>query len=277
MHHVGRFAFVLPEGWRPAGRSQSLYHVDASTHPVAPEDARRFLESRLALARGEGAAGAERDPVEREFELEPGVPAFWHRASPSYLDRVAIDVVRPADDHVLLLVREADRGQEATAERLVRRVLAAYVPGARTGFGVGQGALVMDPSRNETARITFSRGSPPDLRITLETGTVGEVSAASEGDVDEDEAQAKTAGGSITVLRNERRAIAGLDGLELRIAVTVPESPRFLRYSWRFRGTPLDPRRPRIDAVGTGPDARREELESAWERLLETLTAVPES
>ena len=267
---AGRFYFTVPETMSLDGRSQIIYGTNVSTTPIPPGGALGHWDRHLEEIRGRGIEPA----AMRTFELQPGTSAVWYaeHESPNIL---TLETMTPKSDHLLLLDREAYAGKEAGAETLVRNIVNTYVQRAAYGFCVGYGSIAMEPSQTESARITFSRRNVPEFEIEFSTQTVREPDNQTYSDLDEEREIADAGGGQLTVLKEGVRRVAGLDGKQIWISLTVPGEPPTVRFTWHFAGEPGDSFHPMINILAMAPAAQRADLESAWETVLQSLRQVP--
>ena len=271
MQCIGRFQFEAPDALAVAGRTQSIYRTDVSTASMPPGEAQEAWKERLNAIR----ALAATDPVRRTFELEPGVPAVWYGNNPRVPSSVVLEAVRSMDDHLLKAVRRAEAGKESLAEKLVRNILGSYRPHETgIGFCIGFGSLTIEPAERESVSITLKHQTLAELEASIETVTVDRPDTESSS-LDEAKAFAKSYGASMKVLRDRKRAAAGLTGHELCISLAVPNQPETMRFNWHYEGASGDAARPRIDIAGTARATRRAELEKAWDKVLDSLRPVP--
>jgi len=268
---IGRFQVFTPDTLAVAGRTQSIYRTEVSTAPIRAGGAQRAWQERVSEIRAQDG----NDPVRRTFDLAPGVPAVWYGINPRSPSAVVLEAVKPADDHWLKLVRRSEAGKESMAEKLVRNILASYVPHeTRYGFCIGQGSLTIQPAERESVSLTLKHQTLGGIEFGIETATVDRPDEEGSG-LDEAQAFAKSTGARLTVLRDQKRNVAGLTGDELRISLAPPAEAEILRFHWHYPGTAGDPTRPKIDISGSSPPAERRELEHAWDSLLDSLRPVP--
>jgi hypothetical protein len=283
---IGRFQMALPEGMAVSGRKQEIYRVEVRTVPLAPGATQALWHEQLSrIGRLRAPAGATQ-VVLRSFELMPGVPAVLYFRDPNIPSLVALEAMRSLSDHAVL----ASRGAELNAEqkqalmkaganqgiaRLVELVLSTYAPSVDRGFCVGHGAVVTPkPAVNEDARLTLAHRRSGSVNVRVETHTVAKPDERTYSDLDE-ERQVSGPGTQITVLREQPRQVAGLEGREIRVAVAPPKEPAFLRFTWHFPGLPGKSDRPSISVVGMAPQTEQALLEGVWDPLLASLRPVP--
>ena len=275
LHCAGRFSFLAPEEMRETGRSQSIYRTNVSTVGVEPDGAQAYWHERLAQIRAiEPPAGSE-SVILRTFELQPGVSAVWYVKNRAFPDILALESMMPLGLYVLAVDREAEQGKESLAETLVKDIVDSYAPSIHSGFCVGQGAITLEPSRNEQASVSFAHATANGLEVELETRTVPAPDTTTHTNVEEEKDLASSAGGSLTILRDEPRSAAGLPGKEIRISVAIPGDEPFIRFTWHYPGVGGSSEQPAIDLVGSAPADRQALLETIWETLLNSLRAVP--
>jgi len=273
LHCAGRFSFLAPEEMRETGRGHSIYRTNVSTALVAPGGAQAYWNQRLAKIR------AIEPPTEgdlpRTFELQPGVSAVWYVENRSFPDILTLESMEPLGDYVLVVDREADKGKESLAETLVKEIVGSYAPSTDRGFCVGQGAITLEPSRNEEASVSFAHATANGIEVRFETQTVHAPDTTTYSNVEEEKDFASSAGGSLTVLREEPRSAAGLPGKEIRISAAFPDEEPMVRFTWHYPGVGRSGEQPAIDLVGSAPADRQALLEKIWETLLNSLRAVP--
>ena len=85
----------------------------------------------------------------------------------------------------------------------------------------------------------------------------------------------RTLKGRLEVYRQEPRVLAGLEGMEIRLAMAPPGEPEVVRYTWHYPGLGGDGTRPRINIVAFTSKERRGELDGIWESILGSLAMVP--
>jgi hypothetical protein len=94
-------------------------------------------------------------------------------------------------------------------------------------------------------------------------------------DLDEERETVLMYDGEMEVLVDQRRPAGGLPGRETLAAVSAPDTPPFVRYTWQFLGAPYSSTEPAVSLVTTAPAASRNELETAWNELLNSLAPFP--
>jgi hypothetical protein len=284
-HCIGRFQFGLPETFSVTKRSQSIYNVAVSTHPLAPGGAGAFWKSRIArIERLRPPQGASRALI-RSFEFAPGTPAAWYYRNPETRELVALEAAKVVADHAVVANRGADlemnevdrlgTSGHAVVERLVKNVLNDYAPSTRRGFCVGSGSIVTaKPARNEQVQITFTHRASPKVSLELETMTVARPDTLTYSNLDE-ERRTAAPGTRVTVLRETERVVSALRGKEIWVAVAPSGEPAFLRFTWHFPGVAVKGDQPSINIVGSALQGEQALLENAWETLLSSLQPVP--
>jgi hypothetical protein len=194
--------------------------------------------------------------------------------------------MKPLPGHALLVSRGADlRGAsvkelgqeraEAIVERLVLNVIEAYAPNVERGFCVGYGAITSEPSQNEQALISFAHRVLPDLHIRFMTRTISAPDTSTYSDLHEESRIAGMTGSEMTVLVEQNRMVAGLQGKEIRISMVPGNEPGFVRFTWHYAGVPGRGDQPAIDIMGTASSEHKIVLEAVWESMLESLARIP--
>ncbi|HTX38151.1 MAG TPA: T6SS immunity protein Tli4 family protein [Bryobacteraceae bacterium] len=262
---VGRFAFMAPETMMVNGRGQSIYSTAVEAVPLPADGLDAYWTTRLKRM----------GPEPRVFELETGVKAAWSARNPQFPNILTIETAKPVEGAVLVAEREADAGKESIAETLVKVILRSYVPASGFGFCVGSGALTVDPSINETARLTLGGRDLPEMELQMETHTVGEPDLTTGSNVEEERAFVGGAGGTLRVLRDQTRAAAGLEGKEIWISAEFPGEKPGLRFSWHYPGVAASGVLPSIHVVASAPLERRSRLELLWESVMVSLQRIP--
>jgi hypothetical protein len=262
---AGRFSFVAPEAMDATGRSQSMYGTNVTTIPVPSGGIDAYWTSRLA----------QMVAVSRVFELLPGVKGAWSARNRAFPKLLTLEIVQPVSGGLILVDRQADAGKENTAETLVKAIINSYVPASDRGFCVGNGAITLGPSQNEQVRLTLGESGSPEIELRFETRTVREPDMKTYSDVDEEKSVASAHGGTLTVLRDQRRSAAGLPGQEIWIFAAVPGDNPGLRFSWHYPGVGASGTQPSINIVGSAPVEKKVQLEAIWESVLTSLRAVP--
>ncbi len=262
---VGRFSFAVPEAMNVTGRSQSMYRTNVSSVSLPAGDIDAYWTGRLS----------EMGTVLRRFDLEPGVKSAWSARNPVYPKILTLETVKPVSGGLIAADREADAGKEDVAEALVRDIINAYVPASDRGFCIGSGAITLEPSQNEQARLTLESSASPEIELRFETQTVREPDTKTYSDVDEERSVASAHGGTLTVLRDQQRSAAGLQGKEIWISATVPGEKPLVRFSWHYPGVGASGAQPSINIVGSAPVEKKAQLETIWETVLTSVRVVP--
>ncbi len=257
---LGRFDFSLPDEFEPAGRSHSIYHVEAKTIPLNDATAQDRWTDRLR----------EIEAAQPLHTLEVGVgyPAVFYQANPSMPHLITLEAQRPFDDHVLTLKYEGLKEKEADIKRLIEIAAEGYQPGIASGFCVGVGSITSKPSRNEHAMARFAHVDGK-IELAMATQTPGVYLTPHPLDnVEDDIKYLATEGIRLDVLKNEERVVAGLDGFEGRVLMNSPNEEPTLRFTWFYAGVTADSFNPEILIEIKGPDANRGAMEAYWEDLL---------
>ncbi len=201
-----------------------------------------------------------------------GVEAVWYREASDLI----LEARQVRGDAAVTVVRDAPEGKEAVAEKLSGDVLAAYVEGTAAGFCIGPGAIRMGPSLSESVQMMW-KGAASSVRVEFSTQTVTSPDTKTFMDVEEEREFARQAGGSLTVLRERDRTVAGLIGREIWIAVALPGKEPQVRFTWHFAGVGRDGTKPKIDIMGKSALADQAVLEAVWEAMLPSIEPVPVS
>lgn len=247
---IGRFRISRPTVLAVAYRMQSIYGVDVW---VATEKQTPWLQRLVALGPN----------IESRSSLGSGIEAVWYK--------VGEDLLIDAQKGKIWAHRGAPEGKEAGAEELVRDVILSYREGASNGFSIGPGAIVIEKSLSETALLQMSNET---VEVEFSTQTVREPNTRKFMDVGEERDFAALAGGSLTVLRERERKIAGLKGRELHVRVTTPKTGEHTRYTWHFPGEPRSASRPSVTLLAKTASAAAA-LEPIWESLLTSIQCSP--
>jgi hypothetical protein len=266
LHCAGRFAFVAPEEMRDTGRTQSIYGTNVSVIPVVPGGVDAYWKSRLAQI------GAVQP---RRFDFQPDVRSAWYIGSSTSPSLLTLEMVKPVDAGLLHVSRAANSGKEHLAESLAKDIVSAYVARTDRGFCLGSGAITLEPSQYEQARLVLASTVSPDIDIEIATRTVGEPDVTTYSNVDEETEVASSGGGTLTVLRNAQRSAAGLSGKEIWISVSAPDEMPMLRFTWHYPGIGGSSTEPSINIVGSAPQLKRAHLEAIWNSVLTSLRAIP--
>jgi hypothetical protein len=274
---IGRFQFVLPEAMVVTSRSQSIYDVDVATVPLPTGGIKALWDSRLARILSLPPPKGVAQVLVRTFDVEPGVQGAWYFGNPDAPTLRDLEAAKVVGDHAVLITTGCEAGKESLIERLVKNVIAAYVPQTRQGFCVGYGSVTSEPSIDERTRMGLANREMKDLKIRFETQTVQESDTQTYSDLDEEREVVAGQRGNISVLRDDSRSADGLGGKEIGISVTIPGEPSFVRLTWHFPGVPGDSSQPMINIVGMAPSNQQVELQTVWDSLLQSLHRLPPS
>lgn len=263
---TGRFRFIAPEEMDETGRGQSMYRTNIKTIPVPPGGVEAYWKVRLAQI----------GPVQpRRFEFQPDVRSAWSARNATFPNILTLEMVKPVSGGLLFVDREADAGKENLAETLVKDLVNSYVLATDRGFCVGNGAITLEPSQNEQARLSLAPKASPDIEIRLATRTVGAPDVKTYSDVDEERGVTSAAGGTLSVLRDQERSGAGLSGKEIRISAVIPGEKPSVRFTWHYPGAARSSTKPSINVVGTAPVDKQKQLEAIWETVMTSLRTIP--
>lgn len=263
---TGRFRFIAPEEMDETGRGQSMYRTNVKTIPVPAGGVEAYWKGRLAQI----------GPVRpQRFEFQPDVRSAWSIRNATFPNIVTLEMVKPVSGGLLLVDRDADVGKENLAETLVRDIVNSYVPTGDRGFCVGNGAITLEPSQNEQARLSLAPKASRDIEIRFATRTVGEPDMKTYSDLDEERGITSAHGGMLTVLRDQARSAAGLSGKEIRISVALPGDKSSVRFTWHYPGVGRSSTQPSINIVASGPIDKKTQLEEIWEAVANSLRAIP--
>lgn len=261
---TGRFSFLSSPGFRETGRSQEIYRTGIKTIPMPEGGVDRFWRERLSKMGGSP----------RATEFLSGSRAAWSARNEALPQIVTLELVRPTTSglHLISVEVEAGAGKEKIAEGLVRDIVESYASSVERGFCIGNGALTIEPSQNEQARLAIEKSG---LALRFESRTVAEPDMRTNMDLEETNRVARAGGGSVEVLADRERSSAALEGREIRILMSVPGSKPELRFTWHYPGEGRNAKRPAIDVTGTADASRKADLEASWELLLTSLRATP--
>ncbi len=263
---AGRFSFLAPETMNATGRSQSMYLTSVTTIPIPTEGVDAYWKGRLAQI------GTLRPRV---FAPQPDVKSAWSARNSTFPNILTLEMVKPVSGGLIVIESEADSGKEEVAETLAKDIVDSWVAAGDRGFCIGNGAITLEPSQNEQARLALVDSSAPGVEIRFETRTVREPDMKTYSDVDEEKAVASGSGGTLDVLRDQRRSAAGLSGKEIWISLAVPGDKPGLRFTWHYPGAGASSTQPSINIVGSAPLEQKARLEAIWEEVLTSLRAVP--
>lgn len=266
---IGRFQFNVPAELSISGRSQSIYRVKVNTAPRPQRGLDDLLKEQVSRLGGGKAT------VVRTFDLEPGVRAAWYIEDPGKPQLRGLLAVKDGGDHAFVATRNGEASKSAGVESLVKTVVDSYVPAGRKGFCVELGAIVSEPGLNEETLIVFSDARVPELELEFSTRTVSSPDTTTYSNLDEEKTVAASHGGTLTVLRDQPRRVAGLQGKEIWMMAEIPQQKPLVRYTWHFAGVPQNSAKPMINIKGIAPSDKRGNLESIWETVLESIRAVP--
>jgi hypothetical protein len=254
---IGRFRVGVPDGLAFVSRSQMIYGVEVAAVPEQP-------------GAWDAKVAAHADKIVSRPSLGAGVAAFWYKEGSD----LVLEAQALREGVAVSIVRDAPEGKEAVAEKLSAAVLENYKPGTGAGFCLGPGAIHMGPSLSESVRIIWDLPAGAG-RVEFSTQTVTEPDNKTFMDVEEERGMTGAAGGTLTVLSERDRTLAGLNGREIRIRVALPGQEPQVRLTWHYPGVGRDGAKPRIDFLAKGPAALQPQLEAAWEAMLPSLESVP--
>lgn len=266
---LGRFTFTRPQALHLARSEYALYGTTLSAQPLAgraPADVwRQHLRE---LAARPDLAGA----VFHRFRLDTGLRGVWYRQHPDDRLTVMLEAMQTHDDVAVFLARSFGEDKLAVAQKLVNQVSALFSADRTTGFCVGPGAF-HTRSLTENARVELAHPGAPSLRLRLTSQLVDRPDHTGE-DLDEVREFARASGSTLTVLRERRRAVAGLDGSEAWVTLRPPGEPMLAKFVWAFGGTDRQGA-PNLRVIGDADEADRPALEAVWDALLDTLAPLP--
>ncbi len=271
---IGRFTFSVPADLPDMGRTQSIYTVDVKTEANSPMDSNSFWHARMAKIRSMQPPKDVPTALFRSVDLEPGAPAVWFYASPDLPSELTLEAMRDFGNHRLLLSSSSTADQQSANESLLRNVIQAYRPGSTSGFCVGYGSITSEPSENESTLLTMSDHEPKGVSVRIGTETVGSPDNKSYSSLDEEKRVLRANGGQLLSSSQKPRAVAGLNGVEIKVEASSPGDPSFARYTWHFPGVPDDAYRPSINVVAFGPLTRVAKVAAAYETVLQSLRPV---
>lgn len=265
---IGRFSLSPPPGWALLARSQKMYLTDlddAAPPPAAGSDDVVLDRLRQGLP--------PKAPLIRRFELDGVGPAAWFGlGSVDSVDRRLVALAGP-----LRLQLLATKGREPAAEKGLRMIAPGYRPGARSGFCLVNGAMDLEPSRNETTQLTLSANNLPDTRFTLNTRAVDKPDESHPLAHPETElASLSGSGVSATMSPQIPRNVAGLAGRELRGELRASATTAARRmYRFFHPGIGRQAGAPLMTLSLDGPAAEQATLDQAWDTLLNGLRPLP--
>jgi hypothetical protein len=274
---IGRFRFAVPDSMSVAGRSQSIYAVDVKTVLIPLEGIQRLWDEHLVRIRPMAPPNESAKSELHTFDLQPGSLAIWYLRDSASPRIRTLDAARAAGEYAVVVSRSGEAGKESIVEELARIVLNSYVPSTANGFCVGHGAITSEPSPEEESLITLNHGKVKDLQIRFSTRAVSTPDTTTYSDVQEEKELVESDGGRLSVLRDQQRRVAALEGKEIAISATSPKEPAMVRFTWHFPGVAQDSTRPMINIVGSAPLPQQPELQKIWDSLLQTIETVPPS
>jgi len=252
---IGRFRLAAPAGLHVSSREQAIYAVKVWT---GPDD---WTERLAALG----------PKVKSRPELGNGIRAVWYEENSVLL----LEASKMFGDHAFRVLRDAPKGKEPQAEKLVANVINGYRPSVEAGFCVGAGAVRLGPAQLETSKLGLRAKDNAALKVTYSTQTVTTPDVKQYMDTQEEEEVMRLVKGRLEVFKQGARVIAGLEGVEIQLAMAPPNEPEIVRYTWHFPGVGGDGTKPKINVVAFTTRERRMELNPIWEALLLSLVPVP--
>ncbi|HEU0124122.1 MAG TPA: T6SS immunity protein Tli4 family protein [Bryobacteraceae bacterium] len=265
---TGRFRLSVPDGMLVTSRSQSIYGVEVKTVPAKEDSAD------VQWARRVESLGAA---VQSKLSFDGGARGIWVRANPAVPSSLTLEASRAVGSHVLWLTTNVTAGKEELGEKLIRKLLSVYSEGTDSGFCVGAGSIRMEGSLSESARMTLEWLGGKPGKIEFGSQTVTEPDMRTFMDLEEEKQFAKASGAALDVRMERERALAGLVGKEMRVAIALPNEAPQLRYTWHYPGQGRNPAHPKINLIGRVPASEQARLDTAWEAVLASLRTVPMS
>jgi hypothetical protein len=257
------------------GRSQSIYAVAVSTVPLPPGGIQTLWNSRLAKVHPIAVPNQSEKDNTGTFELLPGTRAVWYLRDPASPRVRNIEAAKISGEFAVLANTSGETGKESIVEDLVRIVMNSYAPATSAGFCVGNGALTSAPSSEEESLISLTHKKIKDFQIAFSTRVVSRPDTRTYSDVDEERELAESNGGSLSVIREQKRTVAGLEGKEISISVNSPGEPPSVRFTWHFAGVPQNSFKPMINIVGSAPLPEQAQLQNVWDSLLQSIQSIP--
>jgi len=228
----------------------ALYGTQLRVEPLGGRDPAEVW--RQAVAR-------RRPPVET-FELAPGVPGMTSPDGHGLL----IEGLQVRDGTALWLLRDTTPEKVSVARKLLAGIVERFSLGGGRAFCLGEASIDMR-SLSETAHLRLA-GPSKAFTIDFQSQTITQPVSTAQT-LDEE-----LASGTVReVLRERRREVAGLPGLERWITYEVPGEPLRVRLTWAFEGEPRSSLRPSVSIYGFAPASERAGLEAAWEQVLGSL------
>lgn len=273
---IGRFRLTSTPPLKLAGRSQSIYRVDACTIPLTSQSADALWSEKLTRIRSLTPPRGVSQTIIRTFELSSGVRAVWFFPSSTLTSVHRLEAMKPTMDHALEAGFNAEPGKESLAEQLLVNVINAYVPGTEHGFCIGQGSITSEPGVSEQALASFVHRELSEFRVSFDTHTVREPATQHPlSDIAIEQSEFAAAGGNLIVLRDAQRTVADIPGREGRVSVVSPGEAPFVRFTWHFPGVGQRSDLPEILIDGFAPTEQQATLEMAWEGMLQSVRRVP--
>ena len=247
---IGRFRLALPGGLVIAGREQIVYAVKVWTTPA-------LWQSRLE----------ELGPrVKSKPDLGDGINAVWYEERSVQL----LEAAKSFGDHSIRLLRDAPDGKEQTAEKLAGNIIRGYHPSTESGFCIGAGAIRLGPAQVETTRLSLNAPGNPALEVEFTTQTVTTPDTKQYMDANEEREVMAELKGRLTVFREARRVVAGMEGMEIHLSMAPPGEPEIIRYTWHFPGVPGDGTQPRLNLVAFSSPEQHQSVSELREALEES-------
>lgn len=266
--YVGRFQFSVPETMQRDGSGYySMYRTYMRVQPIPSGGFQNMVDQKIKDLRAKGY------PVKATPMTEPiaGMRSIWSQENPVFPNIMTLEAMAELKGQVFVAGREADAGKEPIAEKLVGDLFHSYEPGAISGFSLGEGAILLEPSGNEQTRLVFKHRTHSDIELRFQTRTVSEPDTKSYADLVEERQIAH----KVKRLRKGSRVAAGLKGRELWLSAHFPSEQSGLRFSWVYSGVAYNAAQPCITLVASAELKHRAELEAVWKAVLGSLDSIP--
>lgn len=262
---LGRFRLATPPGLRASSSEYAIYGTLVRGEALAGRAPVEVFEARLAALRADPKV-SEVEP----FALPSGLRGATYREGPHTL---LVEGFSARGDEALWLFRDLPEGKLPVAQQLFENIASAWVPSPAGGFCFGPGAI-QAVSLSERTRLRLVDDARPELSLEVDTLTVVRP-AGDELDLEEARAVAALTKSTLRVLRDRRRVVAGLPGVERCFAATFPDGRELVRCGFAFLGRARSAEAPRLRLKGLSRGADAAALEAAWDALLDSMEALP--
>lgn len=274
---LGRIDISIPSDFSFTGRTQTIYHVDASTIPLTNNTGSEIWTNRLDEIKQEHIkAGNNHDSIEVQH-TSSGLKVVFYNANPGYPDQTFLEAQQDLGDHILSLKYQGKSEKQENMLKLVSIVSDSYTQDIPYGFNIGRGSITSKPSRNEHASAGFV-AKTNNIELFITTQTSGKyLSDHPLEDIDHEIEALSKEGVTLKVLKNYKKTIEGFEGYEGRIFVESQSEEPIFRFTWFYSGITADSFNPEILIKATGPKKHMDTFNHAWDEIIESLKMRPEN